>query len=117
MQSGSVTVERSKKTGGDFHLVLRGEIGVERVREIKDLLVNAIWSGSTVFVDTREVTDVDLSFLQLMVAAARTATARGVPLDLTGCLGEGVQQRIREAGYGELLGDQTAEAGLEDSAS
>jgi|GEM_PF-6008304 len=98
-------------------MVLRGEIGVERIREIKDVLVNAIWSGSTVFVDTREVTDVDLSFLQLMVAAARTATARGVPLDLTGCLGERVRQRIRKLGYGELLGDQAVEACPDDSAS
>ena len=54
-------------------LEFSGELSVQRACELKTVLVEALSKSDEVKVSIREATTVDLSFLQLLCAAHRTA--------------------------------------------
>jgi len=84
-------------------LCLEGMLTIERSREIRDLLQQAIEEEDTLVVDLSHVKGIDLSFIQLLYALRKEAEEDEKTVRLTGP----VQQRIKDifllAGCEDLL--------------
>jgi len=73
---------KSKSEEKSMHLCFEGELTVKRAPEIRELLLKSLSKSQRVEVEIGEVTNVDLSFLQLMCSAHRSAGERGKSLVL-----------------------------------
>ena len=81
------------------HVTLNGDLTVADATELKNLLLEALAARDFVEVDLTNVTGMDLSTLQLICSAHRTARTSGKELALTGT-GKGVLLEARKvAGY------------------
>lgn len=74
----NVTTDKDKS-----YLRLEGEMTIAKAAKLKDALARAIDSGKTVVIDIDRVTGVDLSFLQLLCSAHRTAANQGKKLTIS----------------------------------
>jgi ABC-type transporter Mla MlaB component len=72
----------SKSAKDTTRLYFEGELTVMRATEIKDNLIDALLKSQHVEIEFGEVTKVDLSCLQLMCSAHRTAVEKGKSLAL-----------------------------------
>jgi ABC-type transporter Mla MlaB component len=63
-------------------IALQGNLGLRNVRQTYDLLSGAVSAHRAVELDVREVSDVDISNIQLIAAARRSAQQRGGTLTL-----------------------------------
>lgn len=60
-----------------------GELCLPRAEEIRDSLLAALDLAQPVAIDLSEATEIDLSIIQLILAARLSAERRGLPLRLT----------------------------------
>ena len=92
-------------TGNKVQVALEGDLTVANAVELKNLLLEALAAeGDYIEVDLEEVTGLDLSFMQMMCSAARTAKNRGKELSLTGTKSGVLLQARKAAGYIRQLG-------------
>lgn len=90
---------------GKVRVMLDGDLTVANAAVLKDLLLEALAAGGEhVEVDLEGVTGLDLSFLQMMCSASRTARNRGKELILTGTKGGVLLSARKAAGYIRHLG-------------
>ncbi len=61
---------------------LQGTLSLRQAEEVRQRLEQALEMGQAVALDVRELTEVDISILQLIVAAQVSATHRGIDLRL-----------------------------------
>ena len=73
---------KSKGKKKSIRLSLEGELTIKRATEIRELLLESLSRSQRVEVELGEVTDVDLSYLQLMCSAHRSASESGKSLIL-----------------------------------
>jgi anti-anti-sigma factor len=86
-------------------VMLEGELTVANAAELKNLLLEALAAkGDHIEVNLEGVTGLDLSFMQMMCSAARTARNRNKELSLTGTKGGVLLQARKAAGYIRQLG-------------
>ena len=86
-------------------VMLEGDLTVANAAELKTLLLEAMAAeGTHIEVDLEGVSGLDLSFLQMMCSAARTARNRGKELSLTGTKSGVLLQARKAAGYIRQLG-------------
>lgn len=64
---------KSKKSDAQKKVVLEGDLTASRAEKIKAVFINALMSANEVIVAFRKIADVDLSFLQLLCSAHRSA--------------------------------------------
>lgn len=70
-------------TGEPFHIVeISGEAGLRSSRDIAAMLTDALANHSNVAVDVSKTASIDVTILQLLVAARKTALAAGKSLRL-----------------------------------
>jgi ABC-type transporter Mla MlaB component len=85
-------------------ITLSGDLTIRHASEIQAYLAGRIEKFASIELDCTAVTDTDLSFLQLLIAARNSAIASGksirVKPDRAGCVGE----LARRAGLAEALG-------------
>lgn len=79
-------------------IALEGDLLIERSAELKEKLSRALEGSSVVTVDMGGATDMDLSFLQLLCSAHKTAMEGGKTLRLRGG-SETFLRRVIEAGF------------------
>lgn len=81
-------------------LRLQGEIGLEQAKTVHQALVQALAQTSHLLIDLSQVATVDLTFVQLLLAARRSAAEQGKTLCLL-APGPGpiVQQTAAAAGF------------------
>ncbi|GGY08736.1 hypothetical protein GCM10007160_40170 [Litchfieldella qijiaojingensis] len=77
---------------------LEGTLGLRNVQQVCRSLEEVLESGKTVAVDVREVVEVDISVLQLLIAARVSAMQRGAELRLVTARGDAVQTAMERAG-------------------
>jgi anti-anti-sigma regulatory factor len=65
-----------------IRLCLDGALTVARAEDVRDAVLAALAEPAGLVVDCSGATQVDLAFLQIMLAAARTAATRGTSLSL-----------------------------------
>jgi len=95
------TVDRSEKSG---ELILKGELAIQRISEVKEELKRALDEVDNLMVNLSEGSDFDLSCLQLLCSAQRTAVCLNKSLQLAGRPPEGLKKALRETGFLKHLG-------------
>jgi anti-anti-sigma regulatory factor len=83
---------------------LQGKWTIERAGELKGLLSGALRCGDEVFVELDEVTEADLSCLQLLYSACGSASKLGKRLTLRGSAPPAFVELARNAGFGGAIG-------------
>ncbi len=78
---------------------ITGNLTIENIQEIYQLLTAAIDNTQKVSLIFENVTAVDLSFVQLLCAAHRTAVNAGKSTTLSSLCPEGLKTTVRELGF------------------
>lgn len=81
-------------------VVVRGGVTLGDADELYSLFGRALeqGAGTTLRIDTRELTFADLSFVQLLLALAREAASRSISLDMVSAAGDVLEEALRELG-------------------
>jgi anti-anti-sigma regulatory factor len=95
---------RDQKSGKQGSITLDGNLTVNRAEELRMLLIKVLVGADRVHVDFGSVTDVDLSCLQLLCSAHRSASRMKRRLSLSGDWPEPFRQAVEDAGYMRLAG-------------
>lgn len=77
---------------------ISGVCGVEEAVRIRTVLAESLSQAEKAWLDLSKATDADLSFLQLLCAAHKSAVRRGKALTVAGTVPEDIRQKVREAG-------------------
>jgi anti-anti-sigma regulatory factor len=85
-------------------LKLAGSWTIERAQELKHLLVTALRDNAFVTMDLQGVTEVDLSFLQLLCSAHRAFLEANKHFVLHDDKSAEFKRLVREAGFVRTLG-------------
>lgn len=83
---------------------LRGNLTVEHAQELKHVLLDALQDSERIVIELEGITDVDLSFLQLLCSAHRTSMKLGRELTLFGDRSEIFKMAVSDAGFPRILG-------------
>jgi anti-anti-sigma regulatory factor len=78
---------------------LAGSVGVRDAARLAAELQQALSGPVSVAIDCTNLADIDLSIVQLLVAAHKTATAAGKPLRLISPAGGPLAALLRQAGF------------------
>jgi anti-anti-sigma regulatory factor len=89
-------------------LRLEGSLTIGRAVELKELLRDALRNGNEIILDLGSATEVDLSFLQLLCSAHRTALRMSKHLILKPERSAASRKVVRETGYLRTLGCRQA---------
>ena len=95
-----ITLKQSKKS---TVIRLEGAIDIAAAAEFKKLLLQACGSGKEVRVALDGATDLDVTAVQLIWAARRSAEAAGVAFTLSGAVPESVSSSLGYAGLQQYL--------------
>lgn len=79
-------------------LLLDGDITVAHAGRLREALLDLMQEHASVKVDARAAEGADLTFVQVMLAARKTAEARGVVLALKEPVGQAVAEVFRQCG-------------------
>ncbi len=91
-------MKRSASGKKKDRLTLGGRLTVERAAEIKALLLSALEDSPSLRLHLEGVEEIDLSFLQLLMAARRSSEARGGSVLLAGPSDQPYRQAVDRAG-------------------
>jgi anti-anti-sigma regulatory factor len=85
-------------------LKLNGSWTIERANELKRALLEILNSGESIVIDIRELTDLDLSSVQLFCSAHRTSLRLGKHLAFHEQKSEAFKRMVRDAGLVRTIG-------------
>ena len=85
-------------------LKLKGSWTIERASELKQVLLEMLNSCDRMSIDLEELTDLDLSTMQLFCSAHRTSLRDGKHFALQEPKSQSVKRMAREAGFSRTLG-------------
>ncbi|MGD9505072.1 MAG: STAS domain-containing protein [Syntrophobacteraceae bacterium] len=91
--------QKTERQSGAKVVTLEGDLTIQRANELKECLLEALHSSKQVLVDLAKATSVDLSCLQILCSAHRTALKLGKSLALEEGFSEGFKQAVRDLGY------------------
>jgi ABC-type transporter Mla MlaB component len=95
---------RDQQSGKQGNIILDGNLTVGQAEGLRILLIKALIDAEQVRVDFGTVTDVDLSCIQLLCSAHRSATRMKRSVSLSGDWPEPFKKIVEEAGYSRLSG-------------
>ena len=99
-------------TGDSSHtLKISGDTGLRNAQDIATQLRQALASHSTITVVTDAMTSIDVSILQLFVAAQKSALAAGKTLTLRGPAGGPLTRLLVQAGFVDIDGQSKTPEG------
>lgn len=88
-----------EQSGNTGILKLKGRCTVEHATELKAVLLDALQAQEHLVVTLDGVSDLDLSFLQLLCSAYGTSIKRNRRFTLDGILPEAFKRTVEDAGY------------------
>ncbi len=91
-------------SGKNALIKLDGDLSVNHAAEIKHILMNALTNADQVLIDFGDVTNADLSSLQLLCSAHKTAASTNKHLLCAGGLPDALRKAAEEAGYLRSVG-------------
>ncbi len=97
-------VFEERQNGKQGTITLDGDLTVQRAEELRMLLIRGIIDADRVQVDFGPVTDADLSCLQLLCSAHRSAGRMQKDVSLSGAWPAAFTRVVDEAGYARLSG-------------
>jgi anti-anti-sigma regulatory factor len=93
-----------EKTDDIQFLALKGALTIEYATELKSVLLEAIYMKDHLVLSLEEVTEVDLSGLQILCSAHRTSLEQHKQLTLQGARPGSFQQAVKDAGFIRSVG-------------
>ena len=94
-------VDKKTKSG---RLILKDDLTIGRIQQIHDELEGALGKVKNLIIDVQFATDVDLTFLQLLCSAHRTAIGKNKALSLSGQINPAMEKAISENYYSREKG-------------
>jgi len=94
----------AEQPGAVGALALEGELTIGRAGELRTALINALDKVTHLQLNFEKVTDIDLSCLQLICSAHKTAAGMKKRLTVTGN-SETFKKAMEDAGYGHMRDD------------
>ncbi len=85
-------------------LIVEGFLTLENIRNLREELQEALEAVQRLDIDATGAAEADLSFLQLLCSAHRTAVRQGKCLNLTGDLPDVLKQAMEDNGYARQIG-------------
>lgn len=85
-------------------VTLEGEITLPHAEELRSALIKAIIDSDKIAIDMENVVDIDLSCLQLLCSAHRSAARLNKPLFFTGNLPKSFKDIMSAAGFNRVTG-------------
>lgn len=95
---------RREKARKPITIAIKGDATVGAATRLKATLQQALQSASAVTVSLENITGVDVTFLQLLCSAHRTAAEAGATLTIKGTDREPVTSLLRQAGFLRHIG-------------
>lgn len=91
-----------------------GDAGIEQASALQKELLKAFDEKKTILLDLSQITDIDISALQLIVAAEKESKIRGVAFQVLDTIPDNVMQFIKLLDFplpvGDMSGKETADA-------
>jgi anti-anti-sigma regulatory factor len=81
---------------------LEGAIDISLAAQLKALLLESLFSEAEIQVDVQRATEVDITALQLLWAAARAARESGIACTLVGCIPKEISETASGAGFDQF---------------
>lgn len=91
------------KKGQISSLLLKGDMTIYQAAEIKAAIVEALAKSKKLHLDLEKVEDVDLTFLQLLCSAHRTAVCTEKEIILRGNFSDSLKKMIEDSGLPETI--------------
>jgi anti-anti-sigma factor len=88
-----------EKKGRKNVITISGEMTIENAAALKDALIHSLKNVKHIVMDLDNITDMDLSCLQLLCSAHRTSAGAQKTLELKSGYPEVLKRAAREAGY------------------
>lgn len=95
---------RAKKTGGKRKLTFSGDLTLLQVAQMRETLRQELESTEALEVVFSEVENVDLSLIQVLCAAHRSARKAGKEISLPGTLPDAFVRLIDDGGFHGHIG-------------
>ena len=92
-----------KKANGTGTLTARGDLDIYRAGELQTALSGAIDAAERVDLDFKNVGSMDLSCLQIICSAVKTAAAKGRAVAFREGRSGAYEQAIKDAGYTDIV--------------
>ena len=86
-------------SNGTREITFGGALNIREAPRLHAEILAAMASGEALVIDVSGVTEADVSFVQLLLAARRSADAQGKPLTLKGPVLEAVRAVLRRGGF------------------
>ncbi|TVM36756.1 STAS domain-containing protein [Oceanidesulfovibrio marinus] len=93
-------------------ITLSGRLTIERAPEFKDLFLKALDAGVDFDVDMTAVESVDVTFLQVLWAAYKSAEKRGLCISVAGSIPDELKETAALAGFADLSGETQCPVGF-----
>jgi anti-anti-sigma factor len=100
----AMKAKKESKKGDPIHLQIEGEMTIYRAQELKELISPALVSGQDVEISLAQVTEMDSTGLNLMLAAKHESILRGSQLSVVGH-SQAVQEVFDMCDLGSFFGD------------
>jgi anti-anti-sigma regulatory factor len=83
----------------DVVLIVEGNLTIERAGELKGTLLKALKDAASIVICFKDDSRIDVSFLQLLCAAHRSACSSGKHLKLVQTIPDTLLKEVRNGGY------------------
>ncbi len=88
-----------EQEGEEKRVTISGELNIENASALKDILISSLEKTESVVVNLENLTDVDLSCLQLFCSAYKTADASGKCFTISGNCSLVFKDAIKDARF------------------
>ena len=94
----------------DRVIVIRKKAKITELEEIHTLLLKALSDKIDIEINCAEIEEIDLSFVQLVIAAQKAAARSGATLRLSSPAPSAVMRLLERGGFFSGLGERSADA-------
>jgi len=92
-----------KENDNRFHLIIRGNLGINEVSELKSILKTIDFEGNEIVVEFTAIEAFDLSTIQLLYALKNELATKDKTMVLSCEEGNYVNDLVANTGFGDLL--------------
>jgi len=89
---------KAEESGNNTTLTISGELTVQNASALQGIFIRSLESSSNLSIDLKDVTALDLSFLQLICSLHRTSSDLKRKLTLSGTCPEVFRDAVKSAG-------------------
>lgn len=92
-----------KKNNGELAIVFSGQLTISSIKKMTDSVKANIDNPEKVIISTKDVENLDLTFIQLIHSIKNSGKKNGYPVSISIKLPEDLSSLLVNAGFGSLL--------------